>query len=227
MIPRTFMLFTTTAYAQTGVILIQTSSLYRLKKEDIPKAVACLKDAFKNDPLWAVVFKNAPDKDKALSGFFTIPLLYGMKFGKVYAGSPGIEGVAIWVPGKHANMTTWGMLRCGGLLYGMKLGKESIINLSIISDQLGPDRKRLMENNPYKYLTMIGVLSQAQGKGIGSKIMNTITEECDREGVHLYLETEKEDNLSFYEKHGLTVLEKIMFKKINMPMWLMARKPQK
>ncbi len=203
-----------------------TSSLYRLTKEDIPKAVACLKDAFKNDPLWAVVFKNDPDRDKSLSGFFTIPLLYGMKFGKVYATTPEIEGVAIWVPDKHANMTMWGMLRSGGLSYGMKMGRETISNLSIISNQLGPDRKRLMENNPYKYLTIIGVLSQAQGKGFGSRIMNAIKEECDREGVHLYLETEKEDNLPFYEKHGLNVLEEVVFKKINMPMWLMARKPQ-
>ncbi len=57
-------------------------------------------------------------------------------------------------------------------------------------------------------------------------IMDTIKEECDREGVHLYLETEKEDNLPFYEKHGLTVLKEVVFKKINMPMWLMTRKPQ-
>jgi len=201
-------------------------ALYQLTKEDIPKAVACLKDAFKDDPLWAVVFKNEPDRDKSLSGFFTIPLLYGMKFGKAYATSKEIEGVAIWVPGKHANMTMWGMLRSGGLSYGMKMGKETISNLSIISNQLGPDRKRLMKNNPYKYLTLIGVSSQVQGKGLGSRIINTIKEECDREGVHLYLETEKEDNLPFYEKHGLTVLEKVVFKKINMPMWLMARKPQ-
>ena len=201
-------------------------SLYPLTKADIPQAVICLKDAFKDDPLWAEVFRTDPHKDKSLSGFFTIPLLYGMKFGKVYATSPQIEGVAVWVPGKYANMTSWGMLRCGALQYGMKMGKDSIRNLSIISRQLGPDRKRLMKDEPYIYLTMIGIRSGKQGKGLGSKIMNTIKEECDREGVHLYLETEKEDNLPFYEKHGLMVLQKIVFEKINQPMWEMARKPE-
>lgn len=204
---------------------MSTSNLYRLTKEDIPRAVGCLKDAFRDDPLWTEVFKNDPDKDNALSGFFTCPLLYGMKFGKVYATSPEIEGVAAWVHGKYAEMTMWRMLRCGALLYGAKMGRETVRNLSIVSKQLGPDRKRLMKNKPYLYLMVIGMFSQAQGKGLGSKLVGAMIEECARERLHLYLETEKEENLSFYEQHGLTVLQKIVFKKINLPMWLMERKP--
>lgn len=201
---------------------MSASSLYRLTKEDIPRAVECLKDAFKDDPLWKEVFKNDPDKDKALSGFFTCPLLYGMKFGKVYATSPNIEGAAVWVPGKYADMTMWRMLRCGALSYGAKMGKETMSNLSIVSKQLGSERKRLMKNKPYVYLTIIGVSSTAQGKGFGSKLMENIKEECSRKRLHLYLETEKEENLPFYKKHGLTVLKDIVFEKINLPMWLMS-----
>ncbi len=200
-------------------------ALYQLTKEDIPKAVACLKDAFQNDPLWAEVFKNDHRRDKSLSSFFTIPLLYGMKYGKVYATSPEIEGVAVWMPDKHADMTMWGMMRSGGLSYGMKMGKETIRNLSIISKQLGPDRKRLMKNKPYIYLTIIGVTSAMQGKGLGGILMDALKEECSSKGVHLYLETEAEENLTFYKKHGLTVLQKIVFKKINLPMWQMMSKP--
>jgi hypothetical protein len=56
--------------------------------------------------------------------------------------------------------------------------------------------------------------------------MDAIKEECTRDGLHLYLETEKEENLPFYEKHGFTVLQKVMFKKINLPMWDLERTPQ-
>ena len=204
---------------------MSTSSHYRLTKETIPRAMECLKDAFKDDPLWREVFKNDPDKDKALSGFYTCPLLYGMKFGQVYATSPAIEGVAAWVPGKYANMTMWGMLRCGALSYGMKMGRESTANLSIVSKQLGPERKRLMKNKRYLYLMIIGISSAKQGQGHGSKLMEAMKEVCDRERLYLYLETEKEENLHFYKKHGFTVLDKIVFKKLNLPMWLMERKP--
>lgn len=204
---------------------MSAASLYRLTKEDVPKAVECLKDAFKDDPLWTEVFKNDPHRDTALSGFFTCPLLYGIKFGKVYATSPKIEGVVVWVPGKYADMTMWRMIRCGALTYGAKMGKEARRNLSILSKQLDPDRKRLMKNKRYIYVTILGITSTEQGKGFGSKLMDAIQEECTREGLHLYLETEKEENLSFYEKHGLTLLQSITLEKIDLPLWQMERTP--
>ncbi len=204
---------------------MSTLPLYRVTKADIPPAVQCLKDAFRDDPLWTVVFKDDPDKDKSLSGFFTCPLLYGMKFGTAYATSRDIEGVAAWVPGRYADMTMWRMLRCGALAYGAKMGRSTVRNLSIVSNKLGSDRKRLMKNKPYTYLTIIGVSPEAQGKGLGTKLMNTLTQECTKKGHYVYLETEKEENLPFYEKYGFTVLERVMLEELKVPMWEMVRKP--
>jgi len=205
---------------------MNSSTLYSLTKENIPKAVETLKDAFSADPLWEKVFEEDPDKDKTLTAFFTCPLLYGMKFGKACATSPSAEGVAVWVPGRHADMSMWGMLRSGALFYGIKMGRKSVQNLAIISEQTGRMRKNLMRDQAYKYLTIIGVSSQAQGKGFGSKMMDTIKQECNDGGLNLYLETEKEENINFYEKHGFAVLEKINLPKLDLPMWLMLRKPQ-
>ncbi len=206
---------------------MSSSTLYSLTREDIPKAVGTLKDAFSNDPLWEEVFKKDPDKEQTLAAFFTCPLLYGMKFGKACATSPSAEGVAVWVPGKHVDMSMWGMLRSGALLYGMKMGRQAVQNLAIVSKETGHKRKELTRGKVYKYLTIIGVSSSVQGKGFGSKLMDTIKQECDNEDVNLYLETEKEENLLFYEKHGFTVLEKINLSKLDLPMWLMLRSPDK
>lgn len=200
--------------------------LYRSTKEDLPNAVACLKDAFADDPLWTAIFKNDPDREKALSAFFTFPLLYGMKYGQVWATSPEIEGIAAWVPGKYAEMTLWRMLCSGVLSYGTRLGKETRHNLTIVSKQLVPARKRWTRNKPFLYLAIIGISSAAQGKGLGSKIMEAIKEEADRNKLYLYVETEKEENLLFYQKHEFVLLQKIMFEEINLPMWLMERRPK-
>ncbi len=204
---------------------MSTEHLHPLDRQEIPKAAEKLKDAFRDDPLWAEVFKNDPHREKSLSSFFTCPLLYGLKFGKVYATSAKLEAIAAWVPGKYSNMTMWGMLRCGALSYGTKMGKEAIGNLSIISKQLVPDRKKQMKGKSYLYLLIIGVVSSAQRKGFGSQMMDVICQEADRKGLYVYLETEKEENLPFYEKHGFGVLQKITFKKLHVPMWEMARKP--
>jgi len=204
---------------------MSTHSLHRLTKEDISRAVECLKDAFEDDPLWAEVFKNDPDRDNALTGFFTCPLLYGMKFGKAYATSPEIEGVAAWVSDKYANMTMWHMLLSGALPYGSKMGKETLRNLSTVNRYIRPRRRSLMKNKPYMYLVIIGISSAAQGNGFGSKIIDAIKEESSRKGFYIYLETEKEENVVFYEKHGFNVVERIDLEELNVPMWLMERKP--
>ena len=186
----------------------------------------CLKDSFKDDPLWNEVFREDPDRENSLSNFYTIPLLYGMKFGKACATSSAIEGVAVWLPEKYANLNMWGLLRAGALKYGAKMGKETMRNLAIVSNKLGPDRKKLMQGKAYQYLMILGVTNEAQGQGLGSKLMDDIKEECDKKGLHLYLETEKEENISFYEKHGFSLLQEIILDKLQVPMWEMERKPR-
>lgn len=207
-----------------GVFAI-TRELYRLKREDIPRAVERLKDAFKEDPIWEEIFKNDPDRDRALTGFYTCPLLYGMKFGKVYAPSHKIEGVAVWLPDRHATMTPLKMLLSNALFHCMSMGKESARNLTTLSKQLEADRKRLMKERSYLYLSIIGIGSQAQRKGLGSRLMRAIIEECSRKKLYLYLETETEENTRFYEKHGLTLLQKTIIEKINLPMWQLVYRP--
>ena len=134
-----------------------TDHLYRLKKEDVPKAVETLKDAFKNDPLWAVVFPQNPKREKALTGFFSCPVLYGLKYGKVFAISPALAGVAAWVPGKYAKMTMPRMLLCGALPQGAKMSGEPVKTLSVIGKQLEREKKKVLKNKPYVYLSIIGI----------------------------------------------------------------------
>ena len=149
--------------------MMSSTSLYQLRKEDIPRAVECLKDAFQEDPLWTVVFKDDPDREKALAAFYTCPLLYGMKYGKACATSPDMEGVAVWVPGRYANMSMWGMWRSGALRYGMAMGRETTRNLAIVSKELGPEKKRIMKANPISTLRLSGCPPRLRGRDWGAK----------------------------------------------------------
>jgi ribosomal protein S18 acetylase RimI-like enzyme len=203
---------------------MEKNDLYKIEKNDVERCVTTLKDAFKDDPLWKEVFRDDPDKDKALTGFFTIPILYWIKFGKVYATSEQIEGVAVWLPGEKSYMGFLGLLRSGAASYGARIGKPSMKNLSLLGKHLEPDRKRFMKGKKYTYLTIIGVNSTHQGKGYGSILLNKIAAECDEAGEHL--ETESEETVKFYEKHGFYIQQKINLSKINVPMWEMVRPPQ-
>ncbi len=200
--------------------------LYRPTKDDLPRVVECLRRAFRDDPLWNEVFRADPNRGESLNSFFTIPVLYGMRFGQAYASSPGIEGVFVLLSSTHASMPLWGLLLSGALKHGSRMGRSSLNKLAILSKQLGPDRKRLMRGKPYQYLTIIGVDPEHQGKGHGSRLMSAIVNQCDQERLHLYLETELEGNIPFYEKHGLEVLQEVEVPELKLPMWQMAYVPK-
>jgi GNAT superfamily N-acetyltransferase len=172
------------------------------------------------------VFEGANDPHGNRRAFFETPVRYGLKYGNVYASSPALEGVAVWVPGRLSDMSVWRMLRCGALRVTLGVGMDTMRKMKVIPDTLVPDRKRHMKGREYVYLMVIGVARAHQGKGIGTRLMRAITSECDAAGLPLYLETETEANLPFYAKHGVEVLDRVQIPRLNLPMWEMAREPR-
>jgi ribosomal protein S18 acetylase RimI-like enzyme len=70
----------------------------------------------------------------------------------------------------------------------------------------------------------MGVSQDYQGKGFGGTLVRALIEKSESENKPIYLETQKEDNIHFYEKYGFTVKKKIVLPEpFNLPMWLMLR----
>ena len=74
---------------------------------------------------------------------------------------------------------------------------------------------------PHWYLHLLGVSPEARGRGVRAGLLETWLEEVDREGGSAYLETDRQENLSFYGRVGFEVVgsEEIL----GTPIWLMAR----
>ncbi len=82
--------------------------------------------AFLNDPLAAYIFPNEKKRQENLQHYFRFRIKYGVLNGEVYAPSPNIEGLAIWIHPSNIDMTYWQMFRAGGMRQFRKLGKEKI-----------------------------------------------------------------------------------------------------
>jgi len=63
------------------------------------------------------------------------------------------------------------------------------------------------KNSRYFYLYMIGVLNEAQGKGLASKLMNPVLEECKLKNVPVFLETANPRNVEIYKKKGFEIID--------------------
>jgi GNAT superfamily N-acetyltransferase len=83
------------------------------------------------------------------------------------------------------------------------------------------EAKKSLNLDPYIHLLIMGV---SQGKGFGRKLLRALIEQAETEKKTIYLETQKEENVQFYEKYGFSVEKKIMLPEpLNLPMWLMLR----
>lgn len=185
-----------------------------------------LAKAFYNDPAWVYVLPDEKDREKKLPIAFEIPLRYGIKFGEVYAPSPDLEGVAIWVPGSKANMTFWRLMKAGAIMTTLKLGRKVGNRISSTFNIIDEKREALAEE-PYIYLSAIGVHPEHQGKGFGGTLLRSMMVKADDEGTALYLETTVEKNVGLYEKFKFQMIEKLVPEHLGFPIWLMIRKPQR
>ena len=199
--------------------------LYQLKKQDIPQAGELLAGAFRDDPLWSKVFEGVADQERKLKAFFEIPVRFCRIYGEAYASSPGLEGVAAWVPGKTADMTVWRLLRSGGLGPGMKLGADFSKRIQPISDPLEKDRRSHMQGRGYIYLQIIGVAPKYQGDGYGGKMLRYLIARTEESGLPLYLETQTETNVRMYEHFGFRTVKELVLPMIEVLTWEMVREP--
>jgi ribosomal protein S18 acetylase RimI-like enzyme len=79
---------------------------------------------------------------------------------------------------------------------------------------------------PYWYLVVLGVDPSAQGKGIGSRLLEPVLTRADEDDVICYLETHAPRTVAFYARHGFTVeRDQVPFTPGGPAQWTMKRTP--
>lgn len=78
---------------------------------------------------------------------------------------------------------------------------------------------------PHSHFGPLAVDAGLQGRGIGSELMRAYTRSLDASGQIGYLETDKPENVVFYERHGFAVVGEARV--LGNPNWFMHRQPAK
>jgi ribosomal protein S18 acetylase RimI-like enzyme len=196
-----------------------------LRPIEVERAGRMLANSFRHDRIWLNVFGGVTRFFRRYRAFFEIPLQYGLKYGDVYATSRELEGIAAWLPGDDVDMTPLRMILSGAIMSSMYVGPDVLMKMGPLAEILPLHRNKHMAGRDFRYLLLVGVAMSQQRKGIGSAMIRALLARCDRDEKWLYLETESEDNVRFYERLGFQLLEKVVVPEINLPMWLMAREP--
>ncbi len=99
--------------------------------------------AFHDEPVMSQAIPDEDERKQKLPLLFEISLRFALRYGGVYAPLENLEGIAIILPPKEADMTFWRLLRSGALRPLMKLGKETDNRLGEILAPVIKDQKEI------------------------------------------------------------------------------------
>ncbi|HET8929887.1 MAG TPA: GNAT family N-acetyltransferase [Acidimicrobiales bacterium] len=178
--------------------------------------------AFADDPVWVWMCKTRVARFTRLAApFFATETRQYLPTDSAWT-VPGADAGALWAPPgawrtSLVDMARWApsALR----LFGLHLPR-SLSALAVV-DKVHP-------REPHWYLALLGTDPDQQGTGLGSAVLRPVLERCDDDGLGAYLESSKEANVSFYERHGFEVTGRVEMGRDGSgpPMWTMWREPQ-
>lgn len=194
----------------------------RLTGAQVEQATETVVRAFYDYPL-TVYFNPDPNERRAkiTCGFRSL-LRFGVKYGEVYATSPKMEGVAMWLPSENADKTLWRNIRCGNLSALTGMFKKKTLAQRAFHEYTNAVRKRRAPV-PHMYLQLLAVDPDCQGRGYSSLLLRYMFVRIDEEGLPCFLETQAEKNVGIYEHFGFRVVEEGFVPGSGVTSWAMLR----
>jgi len=80
--------------------------------------------------------------------------------------------------------------------------------------------------NPHWYLQAVGSVPEAQGRGLGARVLEPLLTTCDTEGLPAYLESSNPRNLAFYRRLGFEITGEITSPDDEVSLTQMWREPR-
>ncbi|BDD59701.1 hypothetical protein MAP00_004894 [Monascus purpureus] len=208
-----------------------------LSEADIPGAIEVIQRAFESDPYFLWVFDRSKFNKQRNYDSLATRCLWGIKNALFFvakedsptstsgpsatatAPSSKVLGVSCWLPPHPTSepeswfswaqswllsfrqfMTNLRYQGRGGLLahrYWVWKNRQQEAQAQIWDDPRG-----------YYFCNIVAVSPEAQGKGVGRKLFEVVTDRADREGVKCYLESSKDvPNVEIYKRMGFEMVK--------------------
>ena len=180
--------------------------------DDAPRLATMLARAFDDDPVMMWAHPDARRRPRRGAMFFS-GRLRSLLPHELSWTTDDLAGAALWAPADAWAAPAAELVR--GLPYlSWRRAPVVFYGLGRV-EQVHP-------REPHYYLSVLGVDPARQHAGIGSRLLAPGIDVCDREGVPAYLETGKERNVRFYERHGFRVTREMTLPR-GPRVWLMWR----
>jgi GNAT superfamily N-acetyltransferase len=192
-------------------------------RADVPAMATALADAFDDDPVMGWMLGPKP-KQKRLHRFFSVALRsWFLRHEQTWTadvdGAGALAGAGVWAPPGRWRLGFLDMLTTAPTM--MRLAGRRVGSLTAGQRMLEQHHLR----RPHYYLAILGTDPQKQGKGFASAMIAPVLARCDEEAMPAYLESSKQSNIGFYERHGFVLNEELQLPD-GPPIWPMLREPR-
>jgi len=200
-----------------------TLTIRELQPGDLDAAAATLGRAMRDNPLHLRAYGDDPEvRERLITTMFVRSLPRRLARGAVILGafeSDGLVaplGVAGFIGPGRCQPTTAARLR--GVPALVRSG--GVLRAWRVLDWMREWSRRDPET-PHWHLGPVGVDRHLQGRGIGTALLEAFTMRMDELGTAAYLETDRPENVPFYERFGFQVVTDGQV--LGVPNWFMIR----
>lgn len=187
---------------------------------DLAAIASTFADAFHDDPVTEfAVPTGSPQRERRLQRFMGSPAKSSLKRRSLYTTSD-LAAAAAWRPPGDWKVGLGEMIHVMPSMLAALRGRTRLV-VTMLTEM-----EKQHPTEPHWYLEVLGTRTSHQGKGLGSAVMTPVLDRCDAEGVPAYLESSKEQNIPFYERHGFRVTKEIRPPHGAPTLWAMWRDPQ-
>ena len=189
-------------------------------RADLAGVASTFADAFHDDPVTEfAVPTGSPSRERRLEAFMGAAAKGSLKRGSLFT-TGDLRAAAAWRPPGQWKVGLAEMLPAmPTMLYALRGRARLAMGMLTEIEKQHP-------TEPHWYLEVLGTRSSEQGRGLGSAVMAPVLARCDEDGVPAYLESSKEQNIPFYERHGFRVTKEIRPPGGAPVLWAMWREPQ-
>ncbi len=203
---------------------MDTITIEPLDRARVDETARMLARAFDDSPIFEFLFPKGSARLKITAGTFRSTLLDALPFGQIHVAvdGSGVIGAACWLPPEGYPVTP----RRQAVLVA-RLARLFPWAPSRVPDSMRylSATDRVHPKDLHWYLAILGVDPRRQGEGLGGRLISHTLEPLDAQGIPAYLETDKERNLAWYDRHRFELRETLHPVRSGPPVWTMWRDP--
>jgi ribosomal protein S18 acetylase RimI-like enzyme len=155
----------------------------RLEASKKARAAEVLARAFLVDPAYSTLFPDEVERGRALQRLFGAVIGYSLVYGLVHT-TPSVDGAACWLSPGNTEITLWRILRTGLGLQRAVAGFNARARQDFLAALAYMDEIHKREApGPHWYLWALGVEPGHQGQGIGSRLIQPVLTQADKDRV--------------------------------------------